>query len=171
VSRLLGVDDLPQDLRDLVAWLRSKRRHVLSALDGVPDAELRRGMLPSGWTPLGLVQHLALDVERFWFRAVLAGEDVELPVKDEGWTVPANADASAVLDLYRSEAELADAALVAVGDAGAAPRWWPADFGAPPYATAREIVLHVLVETATHAGHLDAARELIDGHQRLVLTD
>jgi hypothetical protein len=33
----------------------------------------------------------------------------------------------------------------------------------------REIVLHVLAETATHAGHLDAARELIDGKLHLVL--
>jgi hypothetical protein len=35
----------------------------------------------------------------------------------------------------------------------------------------REVILHVLTETAVHAGHLDAARELIDGHQRLVLTE
>jgi hypothetical protein len=31
-------------------------------------------------------------------------------------------------------------------------------------------ILHVITETATHAGHLDAARELIDGGQWLVLT-
>jgi len=35
----------------------------------------------------------------------------------------------------------------------------------------REILLHVITETACHAGHLDAARELIDGKQWLVLTD
>jgi hypothetical protein len=29
--------------------------------------------------------------------------------------------------------------------------------------------VHVLVETATHAGHLDAVRELLDGHQYVVL--
>jgi hypothetical protein len=33
-----------------------------------------------------------------------------------------------------------------------------------------ETILHVLTETASHAGHLDIARELIDGHQWLVLT-
>ena len=36
--------------------------------------------------------------------------------------------------------------------------------------TAREVVLHVLTETAVHAGHLDAARELIDGRTWLVLS-
>jgi len=35
----------------------------------------------------------------------------------------------------------------------------------------REIVLHVVTETATHAGHLDTARELIDGKLHLVLTE
>lgn len=33
----------------------------------------------------------------------------------------------------------------------------------------REVLLHVLVETSTHAGHLDICRELADGGQRLVL--
>jgi len=35
----------------------------------------------------------------------------------------------------------------------------------------REILLHVITETAAHSGHLDAARELIDGKQHLVLTE
>lgn len=162
---------LPDDMQDLVEWLRAKRRHVLGALEGLSEADLRRGILPSGWSPLGLVQHLALDVERFWFRAVLAGEDVPLPTQDEGWTVAPDTRPADVLDLYRAEAEAADAALGAAGGAGATPRWWPADFGKAPYGTANEILIHVLVETATHAGHLDAARELVDGHQHLVISD
>ena len=160
----------PEDVRELLGWLDAKRRHVLGALEGLPEADLRRGLLPSGWSPLGLVQHLALDVERFWFRAVLAGEDVPLPTRDEGWTVDTDATTADVVDLYRTEAALANAVLLAAGGA-AAPRWWPADAGEPPYLTARQIVLHVLVETSTHAGHLDAVGELIDGHQHLVMTD
>ncbi|WP_311932176.1 DUF664 domain-containing protein [Microbispora sp. H11081] len=38
-----------------------------------------------------------------------------------------------------------------------------------PPSDLREAILHVLVETETHAGHLDAVRELIDGKQFLVL--
>ena len=37
--------------------------------------------------------------------------------------------------------------------------------------TVREVVLPVLTETAVHAGHLDAARELVDGRTWLVPTD
>jgi hypothetical protein len=37
--------------------------------------------------------------------------------------------------------------------------------------TTGEVILHVVVETATHAGHLDAVRELVDGRQWMVLGD
>ncbi|MEZ5201863.1 MAG: DUF664 domain-containing protein [Micropruina glycogenica] len=47
--------------------------------------------------------------------------------------------------------------------------WWQqAGLAASP-TWSHGAVVHVLVETATHAGHLDAARELIDGTQYLVL--
>lgn len=82
---------------------------------------MRRPVLPSGWSCLSLVQHLAVDDERFWFQGVVAGEQA---VKDE----------------------------VAAGSGCA----W-------------QVGPDVLTETATHAGHLDAARELIDGRTWLVV--
>ncbi len=53
----------------LLSCLDRQRDHVLGTLDGLPGEALRRPVLPSGWTCLGLVRHLAIDVERFWFRA------------------------------------------------------------------------------------------------------
>jgi uncharacterized damage-inducible protein DinB len=154
----------------LLRQLRAQREHVLGALEGLTDEDVRRPVLPSGWTCLGLVQHLALDVERFWFRSVFAGEQVELPEADEGWRVRDDVPAEAVLDLFRDEAKRADAIIDRTPlDAG--PVWWPEFFGDLPVRDLRRTVLHVLVETATHAGHLDAVRELIDGRKWLVLTD
>jgi hypothetical protein len=37
--------------------------------------------------------------------------------------------------------------------------------------TVREVILHVMTETACHTGHLDAACELVDGKLWLVLTE
>ena len=51
----------------------------------------------------------------------------------------------------------------------AEPVWWFEDGGDAPYSSLREVLLHVIVETAAHAGHLDICRELVDGRQRLVL--
>jgi len=156
--------------QELLAWLDAKRRHVVDQVDALPEDELRRSRLPSGWTPLGLVQHLALDVERVWLRRVMTGEPVDLPVGYEGWTVPSGTGAEEVLALYREEARLGDAAVAGLSlDAG--PQWWFEGAGDPPYSTLLDVLLHVLVETATHAGHLDVVRELADGGQRLVLDE
>jgi hypothetical protein len=155
----------------LLRALRAQRAHVLGILDGLSSSDLLRPVLPSGWSCAGLVHHLAVDVERFWFRAVAAGERVELLDGDAGWQVPAGWSPDAVLDLYRDEAALADA-VVSTRLPGAAPAWWPTEvFPGMPERDLRHTVLHVITETACHAGHLDAARELLDGRRWLVLTD
>jgi Protein of unknown function (DUF664) len=156
----------------LLAALTSQRNHVLGALDGLDEAALRRPVLPSGWTCLGLVNHLAIDVERLWFRAVLAGEKVvDLDSGANAWQVGPDVPAEAVLGLYRREIELADA-IIAATSLDAAPAWWPEDlFGSWRLDDLEQMIVHVITETACHAGHLDAVRELIDGQQWLVLTD
>jgi Protein of unknown function (DUF664). len=70
-------------------------------------------MLPSQWTCAGLVHHLAIDVERFWFRAVVAGEPWPDDEPGNAWQVPAGLTAGAVLDLYRREDRAADAIIAA----------------------------------------------------------
>jgi hypothetical protein len=154
----------------LLGVLRDQRAHVLAALEGLPEEAQRRPVLPSGWTCLGLVQHLAWDVERFWFRAVVAGERVQLCDGDEAWMVAADIPAEAVLDGYRTGTLYCDA-IIAATALDAAPAWWPVElFADLPERDLRGTLLHVITETACHAGHLDAARELLDGHQHLLLT-
>ncbi|MEU7558151.1 DinB family protein [Streptomyces eurythermus] len=169
-SSEVGPDD---EIRALLRVLDGQRRHVLGILDGLDAAALRRPVLPSGWHCLGLVQHLALDVERFWFRAVVAGDEeviAGLTSGDEAWRVEPDVPAGDVLDRYRQEAKLADAVITAT-PADATLAWWPRGlFGEPHLHTLRDVLLHVITETACHAGHLDAARELIDGRRWLVLT-
>lgn len=153
----------------LLAFLDHQRRHVLGILEGLDDEALRRPVLPSGWTCLGLVQHLALDVERFWFGAVVAGEPFDLDGPD-AWQVGADVPAEAVFESYRREIEHANA-IIAATPLDSSPAWWPEEvFPGMPVRNLRKTVLHVIAETACHAGHLDAARELIDGRTWLVLT-
>jgi uncharacterized damage-inducible protein DinB len=152
--------------RALLAALSQQREHVLGILDGLTEAALRRRALPSGWTCLGLVRHLALDVERFWFRGVTAGESAGPPA--DAWQVPESEPASAVLDLYRREIRLADAVIEAT-PLDRPPARWPGQWPDWRLSDLREIILHVITETACHAGHLDAVRELIDGRTWMVL--
>ncbi|AVZ71116.1 hypothetical protein SLUN_01475 [Streptomyces lunaelactis] len=161
------------EMMTLLGFLNGKRKHVLGILEGLDDEALRRPVLPSGWTCLGLVHHLALDDEKFWFRAVAAGEqaaiDEILGSEDDAWKPAPEKSAQEIFALYRKESELSDA-ILAGADPDAPTPWWPDFFDGWRYDNLRDVVLHVITETATHAGHLDAVRELIDGKQRLVIT-
>jgi hypothetical protein len=89
----------------------------------------------------------------------------------DGWQVLPQVPADAVLDFYRRQIELANAIITAAAP-GAAPSHWPEDrWPNWRFDDLRETILHVITETACHAGHLDAARELIDGRTWLVVTD
>jgi len=157
----------------LVRVLAAQRRHVLGILEGLSDAQLRAARLPSGWSALGLVNHLAKDVEHYWFCCVLGGEPIE--PRDEGpdgathsWRVEPDVPASAVLQAYRDEAAAADRVLATArldDPPQQADPWW-GEWSVPDV---RFVILHVIAETACHAGHLDAARELTDGTQWLTL--
>lgn len=158
----------------LLSALTAQRQHIFAAVEGLDADQLRRRVLPSGWTCLGLVHHLSVDVERLWFQAVIAGDQVAidevLGSSGNAWEVSADWRAGAVLETYRRDIEQADA-ILATRSVDAAPAWWPEFFGSWRIDTIRGVVLHVITETATHAGHLDAARELIDGQLHLVLTE
>lgn len=158
----------------LKSYLDGQRQHVLGIVESLDDEELRRPVLPSGWSCLGLVQHLTLDVERFWFQAVVAADPTVIADltgnSDNAWNVGPETSAASVLDLYRHDTERANT-IIDSTFLDARPAWWPDDlFGDWRIDSLRQIILHVIVETACHAGHLDAARELIDGSQWLVLT-
>jgi Protein of unknown function (DUF664) len=165
-------DTESKETNALRSELDGQRAHVLGTLEGLSDESLRRPMLPSGWTCLGLVQHLALDVERFWFCGIVAGQTNETADSDpsNGWVVPQDVTAESVLERYRHETQRANEIIAGVSP-DAAPAFWPSDLW-PNWrlATVREVTLHVISETSVHAGHLDAVRELIDGRQWLVLT-
>ena len=157
----------------LLAELTAQRQHILGILDGLDDEAFDRATLPSGWTIRGLLAHLAFDDERFWFRGVLAAEpdvtEAVLAGEPNAWTLLDDLPVAQVLDAYRTEIERA-APILAEVDLDAPPSWWPPDlFGDWRLPSNRAVILHVIVETACHAGHLDAARELIDGRQWVVL--
>jgi hypothetical protein len=156
----------------LLRRLAGQRRHVLAQLEDLTDEQLRRPVLPSGWSCLGLVRHLTLSDERYWFEVVVAGGPLDFwPDGENGdWRVDPDEPAEAVLAAYRAAIERSDEVVAArsLDDAPLQPEDWWEDAGLA-FPDLRTVVVHVLVETATHAGHLDAVRELLDGRQYLVV--
>ena len=160
------------EISALMLCLQGQRDHVLGAVEGLSDEALRRPVLPSGWSCLGMVQHLTLSVERLWFRAVVAGDPEAIDMvgsQDSAWQVAAGRPAGDVLDSYRDEAALVDA-VIATSSSDADLAWWPFPGSEWRLHDLRDVLLHVITETACHAGHLDAVRELIDGQQWVVNT-
>lgn len=156
----------------LVSRLAQQRRHVISQLDGLSDEQLRRGVLPSGWSCLGLVRHLTLSDERYWFGVVVAGEPLDFWPEGENadWLVGPGESADEVVAAYRSAIARADEIIAErnLEEPPGQPEDWWAEAGVD-FPDLRSVLMHVLVETATHAGQLDAVRELLDGRQHIVL--
>jgi uncharacterized damage-inducible protein DinB len=150
----------------LLSSLNNQRNHVLGILDGLPDDALRQPVLPTQWTCLGMVRHLIVSDERFWFRRIVANEPVDLTLTDAdydaAWQVGPETTADSVFDQYRAEIAHSNEIITATS-LDAPPAFWPDYWPNWRLANLREIILHVITETACHAGHLDAARELLDG--------
>lgn len=156
----------------LLRFLNAQRRHILGILEGLSEEQLRRPVLPSGWHCLGMVKHLALSDEHYWFRSIVGGESLGFFPEGENaeWRLDPGESAEDIFALYRAEIERSDA-VIAATPLDLPPRqpddWWrEAGIDFPDL---RYIMLHVIAETACHAGHLDAVRELIDGRQWIVL--
>ncbi len=144
----------------LVASLERHRDVVLWKLEGVDDAQLRQPMTPSGTSMLGLVKHLA-SVEYGWFCETFDRPadpmhfDPDDP--DADWRIETDETVEAIVDYYGRARSAADAAIaeMEVDDLG---RAWFGDA-----VSMRWVLIHMIEETARHAGHLDIMRELIDG--------
>ncbi|SDM21413.1 DinB family protein [Allokutzneria albata] len=143
----------------LAGYLDYYRSEVLRKIDGLSETELRSSRVPSGWTPIGLVNHLA-HMERRWLRWGFRAEQVDDPWGDSGNWTPQTPTAD-VITFYREQAEhsrkiAASAGLAERARAGGR-------FTEDDRPTLGWILFHVLQEYARHAGHLDIARELTDG--------
>jgi uncharacterized damage-inducible protein DinB len=150
----------------LETFLDFYRETVLRKVSGLSDQDLRRVIVPSGWSPLGMVKHLAY-VERNWFTSRMAGEK-DLPVPwteedpDADFRVEPGESTEEVLRFYRDQCARSRsiAAGASLDDLAVE---WPADRPPEKRPTLRWIYVHMIEETARHAGHLDVVRELIDG--------
>jgi hypothetical protein len=145
------------ELDTALAFLSFARHCVLKKADGLSDEQVRRVMVDSGTSILGLVQHLA-EAERYWFGYHLAG--TAWSADDEyGMAVPADRAVADVLADYRAAIESSDRAIRAAGDPDSR-------FAIPVEGnrhTLRWVLAHMTSETARHAGHADIIREQLDG--------
>jgi hypothetical protein len=151
-------------------FLDQQRNAVVAIIEGLGEAQLHTPVLPSGWTPIGLIRHLA-GAEAMWFQWVVLGTQPQVTWDDGIDDQPYDPEAPfttahssiAVIEQYRRQCEMSNEILQSrdlhtalLGEHGLD---WPDE----PITDLPWVALHMIEETARHAGHLDAARELLDG--------
>jgi uncharacterized damage-inducible protein DinB len=155
------------------AWLEFHRATLLRKCAGLTPGQLgTRSVPPSSLSLRGLVRHMT-EVERGWFRSVLAGQQVAAEYcapddpdgdfdgvgrdPDEPDTAAAVAREFEVFaaELERSRAVAADRSLDDLS-AGRTSR-------SGAQVSLRWVYLHMIEEYARHNGHADLLRECIDG--------
>lgn len=167
----MSTGTLPEDLRPhppehgsereaLAGFLDFQRATVTWKSAGLSDSDAARSLLPSPTTISGLIQHLT-DVERSWFRADMEGE-LDVPERrsaedrDGAFRVASDVSLDDLIVDYRAACDESRAVIArhdldercALHDHRYTLRW---------------IMLHMIEETARHAGHIDILRELLDG--------
>ncbi|ASY36832.1 MULTISPECIES: DinB family protein [unclassified Streptomyces] len=149
----------------LSVFLAAQRASVLAVVAGLDTQALTTAVLPSGWTPLGLVEHLGY-AERHWFQEVIRGkaEPLDWPEPPVRLTTPRPPET--VFAFYADQCRISDEVLACTPLSSLTMGRHPEPMGAE-LDDVRGVVLHMIEETARHAGHLDAVRELIDGRTGL----
>ncbi|MEV5508019.1 DinB family protein [Streptomyces orinoci] len=148
----------------LTGWLDFQRATLAMKCDGLTDEQLRSvSVPPSPMTLQGLVQHMA-EVERNWFRRVLAGEDAP-PIfdpradpegRDGGFELDENVTFAEARAIWQEEIAAARA------NCAARPLEHTSAFMGGEVSL-RWIHTHMIGEYARHNGHADLLRERIDG--------
>ena len=149
-------------------FLEIQRSAVRSIVDGLSEEAWHTSVVPSGWTPAGFVEHLA-GAEYHWFQGVIEGigfvrpDDEDFEPYDPYAAFTSDLPSSDVLRVYRDECDRSDEVIAKVS-MSTKPLGRHGDREVP---SVRWVMLHMIEETATHSGHLEIARELLDGQTRL----
>ena len=157
-----GADDIgfpvgnPDERELLLGWLGYLRGAVVRNLDGLGEDDAR-------WTPdgalicvLGVVNHLTC-VEARWIDRGMLGRAA--PIRSEAEFVPGRElTVPGALEAYAARARATDTAVRSLPSLAA-----PCSL--EPGTDLRWVLLHLVNETARHAGHADATRELLDGRR------
>jgi uncharacterized damage-inducible protein DinB len=142
----------PDEVELFLRWLAYLRGAVLRKVEGLSDSDAR-------WTPesrlislLGIVNHLT-HVEWRWIEGSMQGRSVSR--SEEEFAPGSDLTVDSAVAAYRERADKTDAAVRSMPLTQAST--WDGENDL------RWVLLHLINETARHAGHADATREMLDG--------
>jgi len=142
----------------LSAFLDRYRETMIWKLQGLSKEQASRRLVPSDTTLLGVVKHLAY-VERYWFHD-FKGDPISFPWNEgepeREFVIEGEDTVESITALYEGEiARSREIVEQSSLDDLSKPAKEPLSL--------RWIMIHMIEETARHAGHADILRELTDG--------
>jgi uncharacterized damage-inducible protein DinB len=168
-------DTMTPEHADLLEALARQRSLLQCAARGLTDAQARLRPTASSLTLGGLIKHVTA-AERSW-AAFIAGGPAAFPVFDEStgphgekqFTMLPAETLEQLLSAHTAVGRRTDEVVRGLADLGMS-HPLPA---AVPWSTpgarwsARRTLVHIIAETAQHAGHADILREAIDGRKTM----
>lgn len=143
----------------LTGFLDWYRQVVANKVEGLSLEQASTVMTPTGLSPLGVVKHLT-SAEAGWFRDTFAGEPVGKVSNSDSFRLTPDETVESVVTGYHDECahsrRITDAAPL-LNDLSARAG------EIHGHVSLRWILVHMVEETARHAGHLDLMRETLDG--------
>jgi hypothetical protein len=152
----------------LLAFLTQQRQALRHAAYGLTEEQARLAPSASALSVGGLVKHVALT-ERSWMQGTVLGREDQKGSVDKYAATFVLRDDESLADVFDLQAEVAAETEATVADINdldfpvRVPRdapWFPADVEAW---SLRWVLLHLIQESARHAGHADIVRESVDG--------
>jgi uncharacterized damage-inducible protein DinB len=163
------VPPIADEREGLLAYLAHERDAVRIAAYGLTDEQAQATPTASALSVGGVIKHVA-TVERAWMDTVLQRDRGPRQERErryqEGFRLAPDETLADALALYDEAAKETDAIIAGIADLGQpvpVPKdvpWFPSDVQAW---SVRWVLLHLIQETARHAGHADIIRESIDG--------
>jgi uncharacterized damage-inducible protein DinB len=148
-----------ETLAGALDWYRGIVEHKV---EGLSSEQATKTMTPTGLSLLGVIKHLGW-AEPSWFREVFAGEEVgsiDAPADNSAeFALGRDDTVESILGFYRDEAERARQ----IADGSSLKTLSARTTRIGERVSLRGILVHMLEETARHAGHMDVMRESIDG--------
>jgi uncharacterized damage-inducible protein DinB len=172
---MTAVDSRTQERADLVQTLRSHRHFLRRTAEGLTDEQATTRSTVSELTVAGIIKHVAYT-ERRWLGFAQRGKSAMESPADRGEAFaehvatfrPEPDETLEVLLARYAEVAAETERLIETLDLDSSHELPSAPWFPPGTRwTVRRVLLHLLAETAQHAGHADIVREAIDGQKTM----
>jgi uncharacterized damage-inducible protein DinB len=162
---------LSRERADLIQTLDGHRNFLRFTVRNLTDEQATRRTTASELTLAGIVKHVA-ETESTWARFIEQGAaafgDGSIESWKSQWELQPGETLASVLAHYEDVARRTDELVATLPDLDADHALPPAPwFEKGARWSARRAIVHILAETAQHAGHADILRESLDGQKTM----